>query len=668
VITLTVLSGPDAGQVFTFDGVSTVIGRSSACDLLLHDSSLGRRHCEIRQEQGKIVLADLGSVNGTFVNEQEERITTYTLNSRDEIRLGKSLLRIEFPQLEEAHRPLPPPSPPPVEAKPSPPPQRREPAPPRPSPTPPVQEPPRAQVPPAPSPPSDEATVVGPSPSPAPPRLLLRVLEGADAGITYELPPTATRVTVGRGQTANFILKDLRVSRIHFTIEQTPTGFVLIDGGSLNGTFLNDNTERTQRATLRHGDIIILSDTRLQVEIPAQGERTSFAPRPPRSPSSPPARPRMEREVSLPSSSPPPPVAAPITISLPSRWQTVLVAFLFVAMGSGGLLVWGKPTFLASGPLTAGHAQWEGECATCHPAWGSQAIHTTCAAADCHANVLQTNTQHQDQCLSCHTEHRGRTFDLRGNASQCWSCHDAAFRDRPLWRYYQPLFVASGPTEKRTVRLVPPATENALRQWQHSTRHDETGLIFGHAIHAKSSGQSACLACHEPFPGTVINALSAGSAFPTHEDCIECHAEVGDRDPRRAADNTSAQCRKCHAREDHKVLRLPRTLQYVEFSHDNHKATNCIECHFTIPQEQTYRPAIRSAVYPLPMDKCLSCHQQEQAKTSCLTCHRAHHATLPVTQPEAGMLMRINLPQALGVLLALEAGLFLGVYWLGRES
>jgi hypothetical protein len=69
----------------------------------------------------------------------------------------------------------------------------------------------------------------------------------------------------------------------------------------------------------------------------------------------------------------------------------------------------------------------------------------------------------------------------------------------------------------------------------------------------------------------------------------------------------------------------------------------------------------------LPMDECLSCHQQQQAKTSCLTCHRAHHATMPVTQTEAGVLTHINLPQALFALLALEVGLFLGMYWLGQE-
>lgn len=638
------------------------------CDLMLHDASLGRRHCEIRQEQGRVILADLGSVNGTFVNDQEERITTHPLKSHDEIRLGKTRLRIEFPQQKEERRSLSPPPPPVVETKPSSPLRSRDPVPPSPPSLPP-REPPIAKIPPSPSPlPPDEATIVGTPQPPTPPRLLLRVIEGADAGITFEPQPTATRFTVGRGQTADFILKDRRVSRIHFTIEQTPTGFVLVDDGSLNGTFLNNSTEKVQRATLRHGDVIAISDTRLQVEIPSQGEATTFAPRPPRPSSSPAPRPRTDYKVPLPSPVPPPPVSVPITISLPSRWQAIFVALFLVTLGSGSLLVLGKPTFFTSGPLTAGHAQWEGECATCHPSWGSQAVNITCAAADCHAKVLQTSTHHQDDCMACHTEHRGRTFDMKGNASQCWNCHEAAFQDRPLWRHYKQIFLTSGTTEKGTVRLALPATENARRQWQQSVQHHESGLIFAHAAHARSSGQNACLACHQPLPGTVINALSAGSAFPSHEECIECHTEVGDRDPQLAVTKTSTQCRKCHTRADSKVLRLPRTLPYVQFSHDNHKTTDCVQCHFTIPGEQTYRPAIRSAAYPLPMDACFSCHQQQRAKTTCISCHRAHHQTMPATQTEAGFLTRINLSQALFALLALEVGLFVGVYWLGRDS
>src|SRR5215471_5268873 len=223
VITLTVLSGPDTGRVFVLDNDKIVIGRSSACEVMLHDAALGRRHSEIRQEGGKVLLTDLGSVNGAFVNDQQERVTTYVLKNRDEISFGKSRLRVEFPERE------------------------------------------------------DDFTISAAALENLLPQRLLRVLEGKDTGRVFEFQPGVKRFTVGRGQEANFVLEDRRVSRIHCTVEATPTGFVLIDEGSLNGTFVNDNPTRISRLELRGGEILRLSDTRIQVEIAPLGDITVFA-------------------------------------------------------------------------------------------------------------------------------------------------------------------------------------------------------------------------------------------------------------------------------------------------------------------------------------------------------------------------------------------------------
>src|SRR5262249_28767260 len=102
MITLTVLSGPDAGSVFSLDHDAVVIGRGNDCTVVLHDSALGRRHCEIRRRGGQMLLIDLGSVNGTFINNHPERVSTQVLKNRDEISVGKSRLRIEFQEREES--------------------------------------------------------------------------------------------------------------------------------------------------------------------------------------------------------------------------------------------------------------------------------------------------------------------------------------------------------------------------------------------------------------------------------------------------------------------------------------------------------------------------------------------------------------------------------------
>lgn len=68
-----------------------VIGRSTAADLVLNDPEVSRRHAAISQENGILLLVDLQSRNGTYVNER--RITQpHPLQSGDVIRVGRTHL------------------------------------------------------------------------------------------------------------------------------------------------------------------------------------------------------------------------------------------------------------------------------------------------------------------------------------------------------------------------------------------------------------------------------------------------------------------------------------------------------------------------------------------------------------------------------------------------
>jgi pSer/pThr/pTyr-binding forkhead associated (FHA) protein len=64
----------------------TVVGRKSTCDLRIPLSSVSRQHFKLQQENGKIMLRDLGSSNGTFYNGQ--RVLEAELKAGDQVRVG----------------------------------------------------------------------------------------------------------------------------------------------------------------------------------------------------------------------------------------------------------------------------------------------------------------------------------------------------------------------------------------------------------------------------------------------------------------------------------------------------------------------------------------------------------------------------------------------------
>jgi FHA domain-containing protein/von Willebrand factor type A domain-containing protein len=88
---LTVTSGKEAGRVYDLrrDG-STSIGRARANDIVLDDVACSNEHCRVRPEEGRFVLHDLQSTNGTFVNER--RIATHALDAGDVVQVGETFL------------------------------------------------------------------------------------------------------------------------------------------------------------------------------------------------------------------------------------------------------------------------------------------------------------------------------------------------------------------------------------------------------------------------------------------------------------------------------------------------------------------------------------------------------------------------------------------------
>lgn len=68
------------------------IGRANTCDIMLNDASVSREHAAIVRRAERFWVVDLGSLNGTFVNDRQT--AEHPLNPGDKLRLGEALIDV----------------------------------------------------------------------------------------------------------------------------------------------------------------------------------------------------------------------------------------------------------------------------------------------------------------------------------------------------------------------------------------------------------------------------------------------------------------------------------------------------------------------------------------------------------------------------------------------
>jgi pSer/pThr/pTyr-binding forkhead associated (FHA) protein len=88
----------------------TTIGRGRGCTIMLPQALVSRQHCEIFESSGKLMVRDLGSLNGTFVNNQKIAEPS-PINSEELLSIGTVTFRVVF---DTAGASSPPPGPGPV--------------------------------------------------------------------------------------------------------------------------------------------------------------------------------------------------------------------------------------------------------------------------------------------------------------------------------------------------------------------------------------------------------------------------------------------------------------------------------------------------------------------------------------------------------------------------
>jgi hypothetical protein len=81
-------SGHDAGMIYDLDG-DLVLGRGDHAEIRLEDPFASSRHARIYEQAGTLVVEDLRSTNGTYLNE-ELLETPRPLHPGDHVRIGES--------------------------------------------------------------------------------------------------------------------------------------------------------------------------------------------------------------------------------------------------------------------------------------------------------------------------------------------------------------------------------------------------------------------------------------------------------------------------------------------------------------------------------------------------------------------------------------------------
>jgi len=254
------------GREYVIGAEPLVFGREAGADVVVPGDDVSRRHAEIRSTSGGYVVVDL-SANGTFVN--GDRVQgSRPLARADVLRIGPDEFRF--------HAPMEGPPPGAVE---------------RLSDT--MHGIPATPLPSAPVMPSPIASLLGRT----------GIVKGA------RFPIRSPVASVGRGEYNDIVLPDASVSTMHAKLQRRDGVWMVVDLGSTNGTFVDDEAVRDDAAlspgvTLRFGEIALMFEP-LDEELAAEpgDTRSMVAASPGDAPvmgDTPAPRPRVRRPVALP--------------------------------------------------------------------------------------------------------------------------------------------------------------------------------------------------------------------------------------------------------------------------------------------------------------------------------------------------------------------------------
>ncbi len=194
------------------EGATASIGRLDNNDICIPEQHVSRQHAVINYRDGIFMITDLGSANGTFVNDRQLD-APFPLASGDEIRLYVPVLHFSATVTAEDER--------------------------------------LAQ---------EHGTLITPTNGTGKGKLIITT--GPQEG--QIIPLLVNKVTVGRATSKaawEVALQDPAVSRPHAQLELIDNVWVIRDMGSANGTLVNNSAVSEKGRHLRDGDLISFGAT-----------------------------------------------------------------------------------------------------------------------------------------------------------------------------------------------------------------------------------------------------------------------------------------------------------------------------------------------------------------------------------------------------------------------
>ncbi|MEO6951981.1 MAG: GGDEF domain-containing protein [Polyangia bacterium] len=88
---LVVIYGLELGRKYGLEAATATLGRSSKADVQVDQESVSRNHAKIINTGKSHILRDLGSTNGTYVNDQQ--VDEYVLRDGDFVKVGRTIFK-----------------------------------------------------------------------------------------------------------------------------------------------------------------------------------------------------------------------------------------------------------------------------------------------------------------------------------------------------------------------------------------------------------------------------------------------------------------------------------------------------------------------------------------------------------------------------------------------